>query len=299
MEIVRKSSFAQSVWPINACLVTAERSLLRSNGVWRHVNETQEVFIREHLGVSRGGPIDVVKSIASRSSCKIEAWLKQHGFELKIDMLEKNEFGVASVLDVLLKWPQDAAEKSELNVNETHYAGVWFKRGAKLFYTSGPDKPKKPIVKIPTDNECINVFLTMVEEPPIGEFGLVTYARYLSGVNKQSMDLYDADGVIFPMIHLEEHLQLDWIKKMWTYDSAGFPAWIKQAVQINRLRINEKGVRAQSAVRLEIPTMGSSTRRPYTFNRPFLLWIEHDSSPEPLFSAWLNFDSWKDPLGLK
>jgi len=299
MEIVSKRSFAQSVWPIDASLVTAERFLLGPNRVWRHVNQTQEAFIRDHLGVSREGSLDVVKSIASYLAHEIEAWLKQHGFEFKIETLEKNEFGVASVLDVLLKWPQDCAEKSELNVDETRYAGVWIKRGAKFLYTSDSNTLKKSIVKIPTDNECINVFLTMIEEPPLGEFGLVTYARYLSGVNKQSLDLYDADGVIFPMIQLEEHLRLDWIKKMWTFDNAGFPAWIKQAVQINRLRMNEEGVRAQSAVQLKVPTMGSSARRPYTFNRPFLLWIEHDSSPEPLFVAWLNFDSWKDPLGLK
>jgi hypothetical protein len=299
VELVEKRSFAQSIWPIDASLVMAERFLLGPNRVWRYVNQTQEAFIRDHLGVSRGGSLDVVRSIASYLAHEIEAWLKQHGFEIKIETLERNEFSVASVLDVLLKWPQDCAEKSELHVDETRYTGVWIKRGAKFLYTSAQDTPKKPIVKLPTDNKSINVFLTMLDEPPLGEFGLVTYARYLSSVNKQCLDLYDTVGVLFPMIQLEEHSRLDWIRKMWTFDSAGFPALIKQAVQINRLRMNEDGVRAQSAVQIRIPTIGGSSRKPYIFNHPFLLWIEHDSSPEPLFSAWLNFDSWKNPHGLK
>ena len=293
-----KTSFAQSIWPIHNCLVEAE-TILGENRDWRNTNVTQENFLRYYLPSYKGVFVDVVRSIASFSAQEIEEWLKQNGFEMKLNPLKDNSFGVASVLDVLLKWQQNCAEKSELHVDDTRYNGVWIKSGAKFLYTSAHNAPKKPIVKLPTDDEHTSVFMTMVSEPPEGVFGLIDYAKYLSSTKKQRLDLYDDVGVIFPMIHLEEHTELDWIQKMWTKAQAGEIAWIEEALQVNRLRMNEEGVRAQSAVRMEFATLGCPSRRPYIFNRPFLLWIERDGISEPLFVAWLNFDSWKDPLGLK
>ena len=37
---------------------------------------------------------------------------------------------------------------------------------------------------------------------------------------------------------------------------------------------------------------------PFVINRPFLFWMEREGVPEPLYTAWLNYDSWKNPGGL-
>lgn len=294
-----ETSTAQSTRPISECLIAAER-ILGPNLHWRTTNPSQIDFLRNYFLVHRAAPIlGIIESLASFSAKEIEAWLKQRGFNEPIGPFEKNEFGTASVLDVLLNFPEGSAERSVINLSDGPRPAVIIRGGVKFWQFVDS---KDVIVELPTTDPKARVFIMMTLNTRLRRAdALLTTARYYSKAQKIHLKFPPYDGVIFPMIHFEKRTDLDWLRGMWTASKDGIPAIIRSAIQINRLRMNEIGVRAQSAVHIEVPCAGGGHRSPFVFNRPFLLWIdvEHHEKFEQVFAAWLDYDSWKDPKSLE
>ena len=284
-------SFACSTWPIGACLEKVEQ--LVGERMWVPINEIQSTYLRALYYRTRGVNLDVVESMASFSAQEVVNWLAKRGFTIEIEPFNPLQFGLASVLDVLLRWIEGNAERHTISSGDgSERAGVKIHGHIPFFKAEGHSEV---VIEVPNRDEKTHVYMTILENPPTDEFGLVRLARQLS-MTRTPLRLR-FHGVIFPMIHLEEKRDLDWIVGLRMTNGGNPPLRIHRAVQMVRLRMNEQGVRAQSAAVMTMRAAGAPPV-PFVINRPFLLWIERDGVDEPLYTAWLNYDSWKNPGGL-
>ena len=107
---------------------------------------------------------------------------------------------------------------------------------------------------------------------------------------------YRYEGVIFPMVHYDQHEDISFLKGM---RIEGTGHYVAEAVQQTRFRMNEFGARAESAVAMTKRLCASSEeRKPYVLDRPFILWIERGGIGIPIFMAVFAEDVWKDPKTL-
>lgn len=127
-----ETNIAESSWPIVGCLIAAER-FLGKDREWFSINPTQVAFIQDHFSVCRRSAGGIVDSYASLRSKDIVAWLAQRGFTVSIDPFNKNEFGAASVLDVLLEWPENTAVRSAIHLSDGEHSAVMIRRGLRCF----------------------------------------------------------------------------------------------------------------------------------------------------------------------
>jgi len=145
----------------------------------------------------------------------------------------------------------------------------------------------------PSTKSADAVFMTMVDDSPAG-LALLERAYALSRAGKE---IGDFDGLVFPMVHLEQAVGLGWLAGLVTDDEEGLPWEIEAALERNRLRMNEVGARAESAVMLQMvwAAIGPEPKSDHVIDRPFLVWFERDGLSRPLFAAYVVEDEWRNP----
>jgi hypothetical protein len=138
----------------------------------------------------------------------------------------------------------------------------------------------------------------MIDRAPLG-FDLENAARELSRTARHGAAAFG--GLRFPMVDLNQQVDINWLKKMSTY-ALGETWEISQAKQQTKLRMNHLGARAQSAVAIG-GMMITSVRPPdppdLVIDRPFMVWFERAGLNRPLFSGHITPDDWKEPADLE
>ena len=73
--------------------------------------------------------------------------------------------------------------------------------------------------------------------------------------------------------------------------------FIIQAKMQCKLRINQFGARAQAAFVADMARglVVKKSKPRFIIDRPFLMWISRLGVSRPLFTAYVDCDSWKDP----
>ncbi|TFG32384.1 hypothetical protein EU527_10300 [Candidatus Thorarchaeota archaeon] len=134
------------------------------------------------------------------------------------------------------------------------------------------------------------VYLMMADDAPVG-FSLISHMENISRQMKKIEPEYE--GVVFPMIDLNEEGKLEWFIGLTVGGMV-----ITEALQQTKLKMNHEGFRVKSAVAIGILKAPPRRGEPYVINRPFLMWITRPGLSKPLLVAYLNKDVWKDPEGL-
>jgi hypothetical protein len=269
-------------------------TILGPQRVWSPANKTQETFIKDHLKPYGDLPASLkeIESIAAYEAAIINEFLRKKGFSIQLDDFGQNEFGVASVLDLFVEWVHAGDEAFIFTPDKRQFSGVDIdKHGVEFFYA--PDH-SNPVACLQTKSQD-TVFMTMLEKPPLEMFELFNLAARFSE-NLRNCD--DFEGVRFPMVDLRQNVDISWILGMSTNDAKGNPWLISQALQENRLRMNEIGARAQSAVALTIRCAGF-LKPPHLINKPFLIWFMRPGLPIPLFVGYITEADWKNPGDLR
>jgi hypothetical protein len=109
---------------------------------------------------------------------------------------------------------------------------------------------------------------------------------------------YDYNGVIFPMVDLDQEVDISWLKGMLVTPDF----YIAQALQQTKFKMNEKGAHVKSAVALGLECTAcpeKSMRLPLVIDTPFYLWIERPGVTDPIFAAYVTEENWKDPKSLE
>lgn len=287
-----------------ACPVTIAAALRRveeefglDSPRWIASNDQQRLFLERYYGLLRDDALKIpeIESVAANRPEPINEFLRAKGFTIALGPFENaSSIGVASVLDILAKWLQKG-ERTQVTRKGTEkkYPAVEIKAvdGARFFTVPGH---QQPIVQLVTQTKGDTVFMSV--GPEAVSFDLVEKIRAIASAPQGRADLYDR--VIFPMISLRQQEDISWIKELTTPHTSGLPLVIVQALQENRMRMDEVGVRIQSAVAMEGTLRGMPTTRPLVIDEPFYFWYVREGCQLPVFCAWLDVDTWQDPGGL-
>ena len=195
--------------PIAAALVKSE-DFIGSDRVWKAVNRPQEMLLatffaaRAELARFAG---DELRAWASRDASELNAILEREGFAIRVPELGRDDFGVLSILDVLVEWLREG-ERTEVSCDGVGYPAV---RLDSFTVVSSPAHPN-PIAVLSTrsgDRVC----MTVADQERDG-FDLLSAIEGIRSTQEPSSDAFDS--LVFPMIDLDQQVELEWIVGMRT-----------------------------------------------------------------------------------
>ncbi|HEY0754400.1 MAG TPA: hypothetical protein VGD98_10590 [Ktedonobacteraceae bacterium] len=283
------------VYPIVTALVKAEE-IIGSQRAWQSANHTQELFLQELFVPYReeSGSIAEIESIAAFTADDINRFLRERGFSVKLKPFQQDghgrEFGVASVLDLLVSWLRPGTETTLTGQDKREYPAAHLPKAGCSF--SQAEGHQYPIARLST-NSSTAVYLTRLDQPA-RDFELLNLARHLASSLKP---IYDYDGVILPMVDLTQEVDISWLIDLSTSDKAGRSVKIAQAIQETHLALNPKGARAKSGVAMGV-RVGAAMMLPkpdLLIDGPFLIWFERPELSVPLFVGYITEADWKNP----
>ena len=293
--------------PILAALVKAEVEI-GPNRIWTATNDQQRIFLENfftHRGdLSQFSP-EELKSWMSWRAEELNQILQQEGFAIQLQPFKPNEFGVVGILDLLMEWLQEGKKKQIFAQNQRQYPGVNIKSGIGQLLGSNDAVPnfsafthsshQHPIVAVQTKTGDI-VWMTIADKEREG-FDLMT--KVMSFKRNDLQPMRSKEFVEFPMIDLEQEVNIEWLLNMTTMDAArNVEVYISQAMQQTKFKMNHKGAHLKSAVAMGMTRKGISMEDGVTIDAPFYLWVERNGLQFPIMAAYMDYDVMKDPGGL-
>ena len=289
---MRTSAKTVVTYPIVAALVKAE-DILGENRTWVPINGMQSRFLADFFRICRneGLGIPEIESIASWSADEINTFLRQRGFDIQLQPFDSLTFGIASVLDLLVEWLEKGKKTSvKCVLDQEWYDAARLKNGVEYLLS---DIHRHPIAAIATKTGDV-VYMTKIDDAPDG-FDLVAMAEQLANLSRP---VYEFGGLVFPMVDLNQQVDVSWILNMQTFTDDRTEAYISQAVQQTILKMNEKGARAKSAFAGAVTILGTSRpieKPDMIIDAPFLVWFMRPLLNKPLFVGYIATEDWKNP----
>jgi hypothetical protein len=269
--------------------------MLGANRQWHPVNGQQGKFLvifdkaRKEIGII---PESELKYKVSDDYAVLNKFLADNGFSIQLRQFNKSkrEFGVVSIMDIIMKWLKEGVVTVITTLSREQYPAFRLDEGVDFFsYKSHSEV----IARIQTKTGDF-VFITMSE--PFSSFELTGRTQELS----ENLSLVrDYNRVVIPMVDLNHEVDISWLTGMNTEDREGDGWFIAQALQQTKLKMNQLGVRVKSAVAISLERCCAMPKEELVINRPFLMWIQRKGISIPLFSGWISADNWKDPGNLK
>ncbi|MDP3771117.1 MAG: serpin family protein [bacterium] len=289
-------SKTQVLLPIVGAVEKAD-DFLGGHRTWQAVNTTQGQFLdRIYRPTSTlVQAIPEIESVAARSAEEINAFLLKKGFSIRLDpFTDPRDFGVASVLDVLVEWIE-RGDVHPIRAMGRQFEGVRIpvkrRRVAFLHDRAFPN----PIACLTTKSGD-RVYLTVLDASRVPD--LIASSERLPSLD-HSGEKRGFGGVIFPMVSLDQEVDISWLRGLSTIGTDGLLAIVTQALQQTKFRMNEVGARAESAVALGV--MRGAAMRPdpdLIIDQPFCCWIERPGIPVPLFFGHITEEDWRNPGSL-
>jgi len=203
--------------------------------------------------------------------------------------IEPGNFGAASVLDLLVEWEQKG-QAIKLKTSKGEYDGVSIdKKGVRIRNSRAH---RSPVAELATKSGD-QVFMTILDNPPLQDGDLVDLAqRIQKGLDWEPVKY---DGLMFPMVDLNQQVDISWLQGLSTTGEDGRPAVISKAIQQNILKMNETGAQAKSAVAVMALRGFDFPKPPMVIDRPFMVWFARKGLSQPLFVGYIKEDAWKNP----
>lgn len=258
---------------------------------WQASNTMQERFLADIFPYRKELCfIPELEVKAERSVEPINAWLRERGFDIQLRPLQEGGVATAAILDLLTKWTV-AGTPHPIVYGQRTFEGVSL--GRKHVQVFDSNEHPQPIALLSTQGGD-RVYMTKLEHAP-GGFDLVDLANLL-GRSKLERAAYA--GVQFPMVALNQLIDISWLEGMTTMGQDGLPVIITQALQQMKARLNEVGFRVENAVAVGASRgIGRSVVAdpPLIIDSPYLLWVERQGLSLPLFTGHIAPDCWKNP----
>ncbi|MEK7503512.1 MAG: hypothetical protein AAB577_00840 [Patescibacteria group bacterium] len=279
--------------PIVSALVKSE-DILGKNPNWRAVKDEQAIFIKDFF--SRRHEIAIffgkeLRSWASLVAAELNEVLQKEGFDIRLNDFGEKEFGVVSILNILVEWLEKGT-KINLLVKGKRYPAIRLESG---FEARESLKYSKSIAVLNTKSGD-QVFMTVADRPYEG-FELISRIEEISNGFMLNGSRYDS--LTFPMVDLNHEVNIGWLKGMWTRDQKGDEFEISQALQQTKFKMNEAGARVKSAVALGVRFVAALPTRSFIIDKPFFLWIRRPGMSVPVIYAYIDEADWKDPGSLE
>ncbi|MBI5732577.1 hypothetical protein HY967_01285 [Candidatus Jorgensenbacteria bacterium] len=282
------------VAPIIAALVKSE-DILGKDRKWGAVNSLQTLFLKKYFSskneLSKFSSQEL-RSWVSLMASELNEILAKEGFDIRLEDFGGGEFGVVSILDVLVEWMTKGTKASIWN-NGNYYPGVRMTSDFSVFRSKYHSWPIAAVYTKSGDY----VYMTVAGEESDGFNLLERIERIGSGLREDSGYEY----VEFPMIDLNHEVDIKWLRGMQTNQVDTWSLYqISQALQQTKFKMNEFGARVKSAVAIGVflSTVAPPPPKALIIDKPFYLWIERDGVSAPIIAARFDLDVWKDPGSL-
>ena len=301
--------------PIIAAFVGAE-NVLGPSRVWRPENPDQEELIellksRDELKIffekmAEGGVgHKELRYWVDWIANNLNKILNKEGFDIQLEDFKEGEFGIVSILDVLVEWMTKGKEDTILvgNVSfpavKMDYSGEVDGKYMQLVEVFTSPHHPHPVGMLDTKSGD-KVFMSVagVSSAPEG-FGL--YHNLEEIRTSLQADWGEWAGMIFPMVDLNDKPDISWLLGMNTIDKHGNYAEISQALQQTKFKMNQFGARTKSSVAIGF-SLSAMRDKPepewLTIDRPFYLWKERKGISFPIVGMYVDCADWKDPGNL-
>jgi len=264
-----------------------------NNDNWLTANDEQREFMTAYnLGANADLPLlqDKVAAIATGNQAEINTWFAQHGFpDMKIS-IPSNGKAVGTVFDLLVDW-KVPGRKMSFALRSNNGASLDWYQGVKMSASEGNFVGYKlegydyPLLQLDVSQEGWRVYLIEVEvadgdNPKPSDLPIC--AKGLLARNRTKVDYGD---IIFPAVEMATDVDIKWIEGMRVPNFN-----IDEAVKKVRLRLDDKGARAQSAV--AYISKGIKFSPSYSITRPFYVIFTKDGLNFPAFVAISATDTW-------
>jgi hypothetical protein len=272
------------------CLPAVNNALQLANPgglAWQTTNETQKRYF-EQYGKSDSDLNSLVaylKGKVTRSASELNAWFAENGWPNMNINLPSNGLGIGSIFDLLVDWTVPGKKKDrgvaiQQNDKWIFYEGAEMRpsQGLRAYQLEGYEYP---MFELETRQDGWKVFLVEADGPcesldlPNKAIGLLTKNR----------TNYEFSKLQFPVVQLETDVDTSWMEGMAV--EGGFR--IDEAIKKVKLRLDDKGARAQSAVAFIMRGLESGV---YTLAKPFYVIFWREGLEFPAFVAISASDSW-------
>jgi hypothetical protein len=298
-----------TILPIIAALFTANNFEQIKDVRWCIQNAEQKIFVQNYwpnvadLNLLKD---DEIKSKASRDVKVVNQFLQDNGFSIELtDLKNPLAFYVASILNVNIEW-KELGEKTTLKVCEKEYPAVEFEKEESQpfkvfkvlddFSSFGQDSE---ILEIEAKNgDLVYMLQDNKKSSPFTGFALLDAIKNIWQKNIVSSNEICYDKAIFPMVDIDQEVDIKWLEKIRACDGYKEVYEIAQALQQTKFQMNEKGAKVKSAVAISCIECSCAIRIPkiFTINDSFYLWILRPGMKTPIFAAYIDKDAWKVPV---
>lgn len=284
---------------------------------WQSTNDAQQHFLDTlYPNVANLDKLSIyeMQGCTSSNLNEVNAFLKSNNFSMQLEQGGDKSIYLASILNVLFEWGFECAEITELTGKNDKNIYSAIKIPEKLGSLAGKQYSyatcfqvltveqyhDRGIFKLPSKQGDF-LYITPIRQnnkanqPDVdkaksGDFLLLEHIEKISTMLKKG-SYQKHDGLVktltIPMIDLNAEITHDWMIGM-----KNEPYFVNQALQQIRFKLDEKGARVESGFAAEMALCESSDM---ILNEPFFLWIEREGIDTPIFAAYLDEESWKDP----
>mmetsp|Transcript_12932 Transcript_12932/g.19697 ORF Transcript_12932/g.19697 Transcript_12932/m.19697 type:complete len:261 (-) Transcript_12932:596-1378(-) len=222
-----------------------------------------------------------LKGKVTSDAAELNAWFAENDWPGMDITIAPNGLGVGSIFDLLVDW-QNVGKKYSVYIDQVRYEGVKMDKSASLngYQLQGYDYP---MFELATRQDGWRVFLVETDKSYTG-MDLTTRAVELMELSRQP---YDFRTLQFPQVDFEADVNIKWMEGM---KVEGGLFSIDEAIKKVRLRLDDKGARAQSAVAMITRSLPMGV---YSLERPFFVIFWHEGLTLAPFVAISANDSWK------
>ncbi len=271
---------------VGAVRITEEK--LGGDARWRATNPEQEIFLRDYYGSTISLLARVPELVSSAEVLKAA---------------DRYEVRAKSVLDVTVEWPELGDQTDiEHAITKQRFAGVRMKSAYVTFFRTADHPYPVACVKTKTGD---TVYMAMCPEARgLKDRELDRLIAKCFSSAQLRPTFREFGGLRFPMVKHERLENITWLVGMRGQDAEEWPAEIVEATQETKLRMNCKGARVRSEVRLRTVVLlsaGPMDMPPpdHTIDLPFLIWFTRPSLPVPYAIALIGEADWRDPGDLE
>jgi len=279
--ILRSTAFCAAA--INFVLQLANPN----NFQWRTTNDIQQGYL-ERFGKLTPQETDILlaylKGKATNIDTDLNNWFAENGFpNMKLSYPE-SAMGFGAIFDLLVEWIRPGTN-TKLTIDNQIFEAIKMncKPGAVAAYNlEGYDYP---MFVLDTRDKGWKVHL-LETEFLLDDVDLLTVATDIL-VSKKTPFLFSE--VIFPSVDMEIDVDLEWLIGIGLEKN---PFQIEKAKKIVRLKLDDNGARAQSAVAIASRSFISQKGEVYRFTKPFFIIFTNDNISIPPFVAIVSQDAW-------
>lgn len=295
--------------------IEGTKDFLGPDRVWVPKNDFQRTLVERHFAGPKADlpaleELDLMETRADRDHVPLNELLARRGFSIQLNPFNPGEFGVVSILEMLVGWLNRGRRIKVTGArdNREYPAAHLSKNCLVEFYTAQHTGGRAIIAAVPAvfgldhqdasksgdsappPDPDVMVYMAPMDSAP-GGFRLIELAMDLSH-NLTPGGGYE--GLIFPMVNLNHEPDIRGLIGLSTTDQAGRQWEVGEALQQNILKMNDRGALAKSATAIRMHTT-CMPAPPLVINRPFLVWFEIPGMTEPVFVAHVTEEHFADP----